>query len=158
MIYEILYIIPSKYSDTEVDGVVEKVSKIFSKHNSEIKKTNNIGKIKLAYPIDRVTHGTYILMYAEIESKVVVDIDADFKLSEEVLRHTILKREKGIPLFEFNMTSYEAPLTPEGKRNTDPRRKSETIQKTVKEESKLSVKELDKKLDEILESDIVADV
>ncbi|MBU0613979.1 30S ribosomal protein S6 [Patescibacteria group bacterium] len=160
MIYEILYIVPSKFSDNEVDGAVERVASIFSKHGAEVKETKTLGKIKLAYPIKQVTHGTYILVFIESETEKVQAIDFDLKLAPEVLRHTMLKREKGIPSFSFNMVSYAAPLTPEGKRSSVVGLKNDKVQKapSKKEADKISAQDLDKKLDEILESDIVADV
>lgn len=159
MIYEVMYILPSKYSDSEIEGVNTIVAGLFSKHGAKIEKTDNLGKVKFAYPIKKVTHGTYMLTFIEAEGESLANIDKELKLSDEVLRHIIVKREKGIPTSVFPLTSYIAPLTSEGKRaNVKPVVKDRPKPQTKVDGKKLSTAELDKKLDDILESDIVSDV
>lgn len=155
MIYEILYILPSKYSDTEVEGVSGEVNTMLEASGAKVLKSEVAGKLKLAYPIKGNNHGTYVLAYIEAEGAKLAKIDQDLKLSENVVRHVIVKREKGIPSSTFRLTSYQAPLTPEGKRSASeekaPRRQTETPAETS---TKLTVEELDKKLDEILDTDL----
>ncbi|MBU1126027.1 MAG: 30S ribosomal protein S6 [Patescibacteria group bacterium] len=161
MIYELLYIVPSQFSDTEIDGVTKKVSDLLEKAEAKIEKTENLGKIKLAYPVKKVRHGTYILNYISVEDgSVLAKLDTDLKHTDEILRHIFVKREAGVPVEHVEITSYQAPLTPEGKRaNKTPEKmvqKQEPVQEEVKE--KMSVSELDKKLDEILDSDITQNI
>ena len=153
MIYEILYIIPSRFSDTEIEAATKVVDAALAKHGATVQKTENLGKLKLAYPIKKERHGTYILTYIEGEGENVAKIENELKLTDEVLRHTIVKREEGIPEQSFQVEQYEAPITAEGKR----------IHKKVKiaadapkprpatAKSEISEAELDKKLDSILD-------
>lgn len=155
MIYELLYILPSQYSETEIEGANKVVAALLKKAGAKIEKTESLGKIKFAYPIKKVKHGTYILNYFTIEdNENLKKLDTDLKHSEEVLRHIFVKREDGIPTHEVQLNSYQEPLTPEGKRSA-----KEQPPKLVRKQApvateKLSTAELDKKLDEILESDI----
>ena len=152
MIYEVLYIIPSKFSDTEIDGTVEAVGKIFENNGAQVKQTQNLGKMKFSYPINHVTHGTYVLSYISGEELDMKKVDLDLRLADMVLRHTIVKREHGIPTGQFRLVSYQEPLTPEGKRATS--------KKTIKREAatapveSMSTEDLDKRLDKILETDL----
>jgi hypothetical protein len=95
------------------------------------------------------------LTYIDVDGAKLGKIDQDLRLSDNVVRHVIVKREKGIPAATFRLTSYTAPLTPEGKRAVTeeraPRRQAET---PAEAQAKLSVEELDKKLDEILDTDL----
>ena len=156
MIYEVLYIIPSQYSDTEIDGITQKMSAIFEKFEGKIEKTENLGKIKLAYPINKERFGTFILSYVELEGDKLDKLDQDLKLTDEILRHILVKRPKGVPREAFRISAYEAPITSEGKRvHAAPRVKTQTRQKPVIEtDEKMSMEELDKKLDSILDSDL----
>ncbi len=154
MIYEILYIIPSKFSDSEIDGVIERTSKSLEDAGTKVEQTQNLGKIKLAYPIKKVTHGTYVLSYFEHDGSNLQKIDQNFRLSDDVLRHTIVKHEEGIPTGDFKLSAYQEPLTPEGKRTAPKKEKKVQVAQKPSDESKMSVDDLDKQLDEILDSDL----
>ena len=159
MIYEIMYIIPSRYSDSEVEGVNTRVQALFTKHGATLVKSDNLGKIKLAYPIEKERYGTYLLAFIEMEGANLEKLNQDLILSDEVLRHVVVKREKGVPATYSIPDSYVAPLTSEGKRTTMKLKTNDAPKAPgapVKES--LSTAELDKKLDEILDSDIVSDV
>lgn len=154
MIYEILYIIPSKFSDSEIDGVIERTTKSLQDAGTKVQQTKNLGKIKLAYPIKKVTHGTYVLSYFEHDGTNLQKIDQNFKLSDDILRHTVVKHEHGIPAGDFEMTSYQEPLTPEGKRTAPKKEKKVQVVAKPADEGKMSVDDLDKQLDEILDTDL----
>lgn len=158
MIYEILYIIPSKFSDSEIEGVQGRVNAILEKNEAKVERTDNLGKIKLAYSIKKEKHGTYILNFIEVAGANIAKIDQDLRLHDEVLRHVIVKREKGIPLKTSEISTYVEPITSEGKRMVKEKKKEPVRTETQKPQEKISTKELDKKLDEILESDIVSGV
>ena len=160
MIYEIKYIIPSKFSDSEIDGVINQVAGVFEKHGAKVEQSQNLGKLKFAYPIKKVRHGTYVLSYINAPAESLKKIDADLRLTDEVLRHLMVKCEGGVPSakYTFKPQAYQEPLTPEGKRSVErkPRApKPQTPQATEATES-MSSEELDKKLDEILEKDMNA--
>ena len=158
MTYELLYIVPSKFSETEIADVTKIVEGLLTKHEAKVLKTENLGKIKFAYPIKKFTHGTYILTYIEVAGEKIKDLDLELKLASEVLRHVFVKREKGIPEFEFKVSSYVAPLTSEGKRATAPsimQPKPEAPKRVEAKAEPVSEEKLEEKLDEILEGDIV---
>lgn len=153
MIYELMYIIPSKFSDSEIDGVINKVAGVLEKHGAKVEQSQNLGKIKFAYPIAKVRHGTYVLSYIEAQAESVSKIEKDLRLTDEVLRHLLVKREDGIPTakYQFKPGSYQEPLDAEGKRVIA--RKPRTP-KQAEPSERFSTEELDKRLDEILEKDL----
>jgi small subunit ribosomal protein S6 len=154
MIYEIMYIVPSKYSDSEIEGIQKEVQGLFTKHNAKLEKEMNLGKLKFAYPIKKNTHGTYILSFVEVEGDDINKIDAALRLQGEVLRHLIVKRPEGIPSYDIELTPYVAPISTEGKRvkraeATATEEESEAPKKAVSKE------EIQEQLDEMLEDDTV---
>lgn len=170
MVYEILSIIPAKFSDDEVEGVVERVAKLVTAAGCQIERTDNLGKIKLAYPIDHMRYGTYILMYVAApatggsasggETSVMKKVDQDLRLSDDVLRHMIVAHPEGIPKFTPKLSSYVPPLNAEGRRSGEKSDDRPRPPKVVQqgEDKPLSAVELDKKLDEILDSDIMKSI
>lgn len=160
MIYEILTIIPAKFSDAEIDAVSERIAKTLEANTLKIEKTENLGKLKLAYAVDHVRYGTYVLFYVTAEDVAVMKkVDQDLRLSDDVLRHMVVAHPECIPARTPKPTSYVPPLTTEGRRASE---KSDDRPRTAKvaatEEKPLSTVELDKKLDEILDSDIMKSI
>lgn len=158
--YEILTIVPAKFADTEVDSLAERIAKMLENDGLTIERTENLGKLKLAYPIDHMRYGTYVLFFASTDSlEIMKKVDQDLRLADEVLRHMIVTRPSGIPARIARPTSYVPPLTTEGRRAGDKSedRPAKGAAKAAPEE-KLSTKELDKKLDEILDSDIMKSI
>lgn len=160
MMYEILTIIPAKFSDTEIDTVAERVAKMLETSGLKVEKTENLGKLKLAYAIDHMRYGTYVLFYASTDDvSVMKKVDQDLRLADEVLRHMVVAHPEGIPTRTAKPTSYVPPLTTEGRRSsekTDDRPRAPKAAAT--DEKPLSTVELDKKLDEILDSDIMKSI
>jgi small subunit ribosomal protein S6 len=188
--YELLYIVGSQYTDEEVTEVMKNVNdlidKVFNKQGDEQKGKvvgeKVLGKIRMAYPIKKIRHGTYVLSYIDASPASVADLDRELRLHDEVLRHTILTRPDGALDRTFELSSYVAPLSEEGRAQRRERktpRPSETIaSRTVEqptkipvqelppalvsttstEEKTMSMEELDKKLDKILEGDVADNI
>jgi len=158
--YEILYIVPSSFADPEIEGVVKQIEGVMEKQGAKIFKTQNLGKIKLAFPIKQNRYGTYILAFFEAEPAVIAALDKTLRMTDEVLRHQILILAKGAESKTFTIESYVPPLTDEGQPLRKPRRVVKPLAPPPPmkvEESRLTIEELDKKLDEILESDDMSD-
>lgn len=159
MIYEIMYIIPSKHSDTEIDGISKTIHGLYEKHGAKVEKSLNLGKLKFAYTIKGVTHGTYILDFVEAESAAVQKLDLELRLADQVLRHIIVKREKGIPTYDIKLTQYQEPINALGKRTAKAvavEAAEATDKPVLADAPEISVDEINEKLDEILTDDTLA--
>lgn len=160
--YELLYIIPGQFDDNEVDGIIKEVATLVeTEASAKITRNESLGKIKLAYIIKKVQHGTYVLVHFEAEPEKIEGIDRAFRLRDDILRHTIVDMPKGAADRTFEIKTYVAPLSEEArdKRKEKPRAKSKPAlpapTPAVKDGAeKLSVEDLDKKLDKILEADV----
>lgn len=166
--YELLYIVGTQYTDAEVAEIQTKVAGMLEKVGAKIISNEVIGKIRLAYIIKKARHGSYVLVYFDAEPSVVAAFNRQMELMEEVLRHTLLIREPGAEARKFELTAYVPPLSEEGKRvESKPALVREkvarpetaeaapvTAQPIDRAEANMSIEELDKKLDEILEDDL----
>ena len=59
--YELLYIIPNKFTDAEVGPLMAKIDEMVRGAGLSLVKSENLGKRKLAYPIKQFNHGYYVL-------------------------------------------------------------------------------------------------
>lgn len=159
MIYEIMTILPSQYADTEIDGVIETVTKQIEKSGAKVEKMQNFGKLKIAYPIERQRHGTYVMFYVSSEPEALQKLDQNLRLSEEVLRHITIARPEGISAKEFRLVQYTPPLTSEGRRAGEREERGPSSHRPSTEAApKVTTAELATKLDQILDSDIMKNI
>lgn len=146
--YELLYIIPNQYTDEEVETISDKVGKIIKDAGSTITIEDNLGKKKLAYSIKQVTQGTYLLLEFDSEPENIAKIKKPLDLTTEVLRFQIVTKKK--------KTLEEIKKEQEIKEKIEEKAKEEetTEAAPAKEKEKVDIKQLDKKLEELLKDDI----
>jgi small subunit ribosomal protein S6 len=150
--YEIIYIIPSKYTDAEMEEVVGKVTDILKESGAEISETYQLGKRRLAYPIDHQRHGSYVLTHFEAESEALAKIDQTLRLTGEVLRHMIVERDphlNQVPSFNDSEDRRGEESKPQERSSAPEQKKAPAPKKDV------NIEELDKKLDEILTEEVL---
>jgi len=165
--YELLYIVGTQYTDPEVLEIQNKIAALIEKTGAKILRNENVGKIRLAYIIKKARHGSYILVHFDADPSVITELNRQLGLTDEILRHTLLARAQGAENKKVELTSYVAPLSEEAKemKRTDVkpavvREKQEKVEEIADElpvvavEQNMSIEDLDKKLDEILEGDL----
>jgi small subunit ribosomal protein S6 len=156
MNYELLYIISAQYTDDEVAGIKDKVTAALQKSPINILTNENLGKLKLAYPIKHARHGFYILVEFETEPSVAHALERELSLMPEMLRHQLVslgaKRPSDEAKKAIKMISYEEPELDAEKQPPMRREAPRPAPRPVPK--KVDLEELDKKLDEILESDV----
>lgn len=91
--YEVMYIIKPA-EDEVIDGVVAKFEKLLTNNGAAIEKTDRWGKRKLAYLIDDLAEGYYVLVDFSAEPAAVKELDRVMKITDEVMRHMVVKKEK----------------------------------------------------------------
>lgn len=89
--YELMVIIKPEVVDEEVPKVVEKVTQFISRKGGSITEINQWGRRKLAYPIGQYLEGNYVLTRLKIEPSRVKELEANLRLSEEVVRHLLVR-------------------------------------------------------------------
>lgn len=137
MLYELLYIVPNKYTEEEVKGISESVNAVISKHGGEVSKTVNFGKRRLAYPVEHNHYGYYILNHFTIEANQQKELNEELRLKEDLLRHliTIAPKEGALPK-EADLRQDEPKQAPEKEKPESQKRPSIADQSATKEEKK----------------------
>ena len=154
--YELLYIIPAKYTEAEVKSIMDKVKGIVEAGSGKVSEMHNLGKRRLAYPVKHVRFGNYVLVWFTADPAVAGKINDVLRLTAEVLRHVVVTRNpllKVIPSFAEvepirRRDEIEAP------RSSERSRPAPVQAPSVPAES-VNAEELDKKLDKILNEKVL---
>ena len=91
--YELVIIFRPELTKEKIDGGVEHVTKMVTERGGAIASVESWGKRKLAYPIKHQAEGVYILIKFSAGSQVTKKINADLRISEDVLRHLVINPE-----------------------------------------------------------------
>ena len=92
-LYETIYIIKPDVEEEGVKALVEKF-KALIEANGEFETIDEWGKRKLAYLIDDYAEGYYVYMKYKAGSEIPRELDRVFGITEDILRHLIVKIEK----------------------------------------------------------------
>lgn len=88
--YECLYILKPDLEDEARNASIKKFSDLVILNKGEIVKTDEWGKKRLAYPINYIEDGYYVLMYFKAEPDLPAELERNFKISDDVMRYMII--------------------------------------------------------------------
>lgn len=91
--YELVLVIDSEVSGEDRKKQLTKVKKIVEDLKGKVKKTDEWGEKKLAYPINKKNMGYYFLLTIQLPLEVPPQIDSKLKLEENIIRYLLVKKE-----------------------------------------------------------------
>ena len=155
--YEILYILQANYTAEEVKPINVKIKKLIEEQGGRITKEDFLGKLKFAYPIKSQSHGYYQVLEFDLPKQNLHNLNNSLKLTNEILRFIIVKQKVKTEKEIKAEKDLQAKLAKRKEVAIDKMKeeKKEAKEKPKKEEKreKVSLEDLDKKLDEILGGD-----
>jgi small subunit ribosomal protein S6 len=91
--YEIGFILNPEVSEEQTRAILERIEQIVANYDGQVLKVNQWGRRKLAYPIEHHRDGFYVFIDTILTPETVAELDRTLKVSEEVLRHLIKRRD-----------------------------------------------------------------
>ena len=92
--YETLFVINGNYSEEDYTALKEKFATLVNENASEL-AVNEWGKRRLAYPINYITEGYYVLLTFKSEPSFPLELERVFGITEGIVRYmTTTKLEK----------------------------------------------------------------
>lgn len=88
--YETMFIVDSSKGEDAVAATVAKFKSLIEA-NGEIETFNEWGKRKLAYPINDLTEGYYVLVDYKAETSFVAELERIFNITEDIMRSMTVK-------------------------------------------------------------------
>ncbi|SFG26566.1 30S ribosomal protein S6 [Sporolactobacillus nakayamae] len=92
--YEIMYILRPDLEEEQEKAVKEKLASILTDNGAEINEVKELGKRRLAYEINDVNTGTYVVLYVNAGSEAINEFDRLVKINDDVLRFMTIKDER----------------------------------------------------------------
>ena len=91
--YEAVYILNPDLSEEQTAALVERFKSVVEA-NGTVTEVDEWGKRRLAYPIDDLTEGYYVLMTFTAAAAVPAELDRIFRITDGVMRSLIVCKDQ----------------------------------------------------------------
>src|SRR5579871_1897395 len=91
--YELGFILNPEVSEEQTGAILSRISQIVTNYDGQIVRVNQWGRRRMAYPIEHHRDGFYVFMDMILTPETVFELDRSLKVSEEVLRHMMIRRD-----------------------------------------------------------------
>ena len=91
--YEALYIINAQLSEEEIKGLVDKFTALVA-DNGTVDTVDEWGKRRLAYPINDMEEGYYVLLTFKSESAFPAELERVMGITDGILRYMVIRLEE----------------------------------------------------------------
>jgi small subunit ribosomal protein S6 len=156
--YELLLVLPGTLDEKEAGKQVQEIKDLVNANSQDI-ELNNLGKVRLAYPIKQIRYGYYYTLVFNAEPAAVKIISDKLKLRADVLRSMISHFNTNVTAakkitYNTNEVGVTTMLEKESDRKEEKVRNEAVPASTVR----IDLKAIDEKLNEILDNDIIPGV
>lgn len=148
--YELLYIVANKFTEDDLKGINNRVNELIENTGGKITYKEDWGKKKFCFPINHGRFGYYQFVEFDMETSKIEKVNTELRMSNEVLRHIIVNHApKTAKQIEVEKRLTEKRIAKANKKIEEkPSKKEKPAPK-----KKVDTKELNEKLDKILETD-----
>lgn len=89
--YETIFVINPSLDEEATKAVVEKF-KTLIEQNGTVENVDEWGKRKLAYPINYITEGYYVLINFSSEAKFPTELERIYRISDDIIRSIVVRK------------------------------------------------------------------
>ena len=92
--YELMLVLRPDAPDERIAAIVDRTTRQITTDGGQIIKVAPWGRRRLAYPIERYREGSYHIVVFEGAAGTIAEIERTLLITEEVLRHLIVRQER----------------------------------------------------------------
>ena len=91
--YESIFVVDLQKGEEEVKALVEKFTKLIA-DNGAIEEVDEWGKRRLAYPINDLNEGYYVLVKFSAPAQFISELERIFGITEGIMRSIVVRAGK----------------------------------------------------------------
>jgi len=88
--YESMYILKPDLEDEKKDALIKRFSDIIANNGGVVGNIDEWGKKRLAYPIQYINDGYYVLMSFAASPEIPAELERNYGISDDVLRYMVI--------------------------------------------------------------------
>lgn len=89
--YELTTVVSPDLGEESLAAYGDKITQLVTGAAGEVTKIDSWGRRRLAYPIDGFREGYYFVTQLKMNPRSTTELERSIKLSEEIIRHLIIK-------------------------------------------------------------------
>ncbi len=157
--YELLLVLPGTLDEKESETRSNEILSLI-KESDNAAEIAVIGKMRLAYPIKQIRYGYYYTIIFNVESKALKTIQEKLGLMRDLLRAIVsIYNPNYNPAQKLSYTASSVGVAAMNEENTVSEAEKTVVKPATKPlDVKVSIQDIDKKLDEILAGEIISGV
>ena len=98
--YELMYIVRPELDDEALRTTTESVDTLIRGLGGTVGKTTMWGKRRLAYEVDRLRDGHYVITLLQLDGTRVADLERALQIHDTVFRHLLVRGDETVPAAE----------------------------------------------------------
>ncbi|HPI66984.1 MAG TPA: 30S ribosomal protein S6 [bacterium] len=155
-----LFVLLPNFTEEQTEQIILELQELIKKHGGEITAEEKLGKRKLSYPVKKMRHGAYLNYVLESSKLNWPALQKDLRLKPDVLRFELSRfvvrgdEVKNVINYDEDKNGDKFSVAQEVLTPAVDNIKEE-IREKIKKENKISLEELDQKLDDLLEDNNV---
>jgi small subunit ribosomal protein S6 len=109
--YELIFVVDPRVSDEDVVTMIQEYKQMITAGGSEISGEENWGRRKLAYPIEKLTEGKYVLLNVQSEGgkTSLPAVEHRLRQNDKILRFLTVRTDE-----DLKRAARRHPSTPSG--------------------------------------------
>lgn len=89
--YEVMYIIKPDFDEEQYTKIIEKFNALIQNNNGEIVSVEPWGKRRLAYEIEKLREGYYVLLKIKGGPELPQELERNFRNADEIMRYLVVR-------------------------------------------------------------------
>lgn len=110
--YETLFVVRPDLGEEATEAVVNKFTSLIADNGGAVEAVNAWGKRRLAYPIEKINEGYYVLVNFKSEPTLPLELNRVFGITDEIMRYIVV-RSCGVAAPATEEKAPEAPVAAE---------------------------------------------
>jgi small subunit ribosomal protein S6 len=95
--YELTFVVDPRLSDEEVVALTGDYKQMATAAGGTVVKEESWGKRRLAYPVEKLTEGRYMLLYVTAEdTNPLTEVELRMRQNEKVLRYLTVRTDRPV--------------------------------------------------------------
>jgi len=92
--YETIYILKPTLEADAIKALVEKFKGLIESEGGKVSEVQEWGVKKLAYPIQKIEQGYYVLTNFEANPEFIAELERVYKITDDVMKFITVKKEE----------------------------------------------------------------
>ncbi len=94
--YEVMFIAPPNSGEDDLRKLTTQLESVVSELGGKITNLENLGRRKLAYPINKFDEGIYTLLNIEGSGGEIAEVERRLRVSDLVIRHLTVRTDEDL--------------------------------------------------------------